>query len=240
MVKIFTFLFSFIFFISCSGKKIYHADFEMYIEYLENIKVASKGRQALLPIIAKNKNIKYFIQEFPKINTTVFIYENNILKLQYIFIYSKWVENNQRKFSDSKLIKGFNHEVIKLASDVEDYIIPKLSQTSKKVFVGFEAGGGIANILAYNFITSTKVKPENFEVISFGTPTFSKGFKPNFSSINVKILKDEISYIQPSCCKNKGEEIEVLTLKSEKAAKGVIKIDAYQESIKAYLSSLGK
>ena len=225
MVKIFTFLFSFIFFISCSGKKIYHADFEMYIEYLENIKVASKGRQALLPIIAKNKNIKYFIQEFPKINTTVFIYENNILKLQYIFIYSKWVENNQRKFSDSKLIKGFNHEVIKLASDVEDYIIPKLSQTSKKVFVGFEAGGGIANILAYNFITSTKVKPENFEVIS---------------SINVKILKDEISYIQPSCCKNKGEEIEVLTLKSEKAAKGVIKIDAYQESIKAYLSSLGK
>lgn len=228
MVKLFLFIFSFLI-ISCYNNKTYNADLEMYIEYLDYIKMTSKGKIGISPLKNQNKDIEFHIKDFYKVNTKVLIFHNRKLNIQYFIFYSNWIEKNQNLFLKGRLVHSFNSELINVAASVEDFVISKFEDRTKKIFIGFEAGGAVANIIASRFD-----KNKDFEVITFGTPAFSSGFKPKFTSTNMILEEDEIAKLDPRCCKK--FETETTGFSSKKSTKGAAKIEAYQDAIRKSIS----
>ena len=216
--------------LSCTPKKeIYNADLEMYLDYLTYIKALSAGKRAIGVIKTNNPDTEFLVKDFPKINTDVLMFYNKTLNVDYIIFYSNWIEKNLVKFMNAKAENIYNSEAIKISAAVQSFVISNLHENSRKVFIGFEAGGMIATILADGF-KDTK----NIEVITFGTPSFTSGFKKDFKITNIAIESDNVMKVKARCCL--GQKIQNTVFYSHKNTKGSIKIEAYQDGIQGYIS----
>jgi hypothetical protein len=218
--------------LSCTSKKeIYNADLETYLDYLTYIKALSSGKRAIGVIKTNNPDTEFLVKDFPKINTDVLMFYNKTLNVDYIIFYSNWVEKNLVKFMNAKAENMYNSEAINITAAVQKFVISNVREDSRKVFIGFEAGGMIATILADGF---QDIK--NIEVITFGTPAFTTGFKQDFKMTNITLESDNVIKIKARCCLE--HKIQNIAFYSNKSTKGLIKIEAYQDGIQKHLNAL--
>ena len=216
--------------LSCTPKKeIYNADLEMYLDYLTYIKALSEGKRAIGVIKTNNPDTEFLVKDFPKINTDVLMFYSKTLNVDYIIVYSNWIEKNLVKFMNAKVDNGYNSEAMNITAVVQNFVISNLHEDSRKIFIGFEAGGMISTILADGF-KGTK----NIEVITFGTPRFASGYKQAFKMTHITLESDNVIRVKARCCVE--QKIENTVFYSNKPTKGSIKIEAYQDGIRKYIN----
>lgn len=227
--------------LSCSyfneKDEITEQDIYAYEDYVEYLKITRNAQKSVLNNFGADKNYKYYYKEFKEIDVKVLIFKNLLLNQQYVVIYSDYLKNNSSKYKAAKSVKALNlkHSLNKEALDayilVEEFIEPKIEKRIKKIFIGNEMGGAIANILALSLIANSDFNKDDIEVISFGAPNFISGGKKleiNTSFINLET--DENIKMSVQCCE--ASQGKVLNLKPSRSLKQTDVLMSYQSALK--------
>lgn len=237
---------------SCSkpvkNSAIYDTDILMYPEYLEYIKLAGNGRKAVVQSFQNTPEIQYSFKEFSEVGTNVLIFFNKTLNQQYFVFYSDYAKRNKSLISLSEADSGlnasktlFNKYFLDLYLKIETFIEDRAMKDVKKIIIGFDAGGVIANMYVYNLITNYNYNSSEFEVIAFGMPGFASNLKVNFDSKNITLKGDEVAEMKLACC-TLPDGVLVKSFAPTNKTQNKTKLDSYvstlvSEGQKAYMTS---
>jgi hypothetical protein len=224
--------------ISCAKKEeIYDADLLMYSDYLEYIKVAARGQKAVMNTFGVDRDINYYFKEFPEQNIRFLIFIDKKLNQQYAIFYGNILEKKKLAVQKAEAVNGlnlrgakFNAEVLANYLKIEEFIEGRFEKNIKKIVIGYEMGGAVANMVVASLIENSKFKKDEFEVITFSTIPFQTGLSVTYDNKNIIMEGDENAFLKTKCCSQIEGSTFIISAPKEKQ---VDKITAYQASIKS-------
>jgi hypothetical protein len=240
MVKKLAFLFILFGISSCflteREEKVTDADVFMYADYTSYLKITSLGQKAVTNAFAGDINITYFYRDFPEQGVKFLIFYNKKLNQQYAIFYGYSLEKRKVLYQNAKGVSGlnikgveFNQEVLKIFLKIEEYIEPRFEKGIKKILIGSEVGGAIANMMAASLVENSGTKSKEIEVVTFGSLPFSSGFNTKFTRTNVVLEGDPVYFLKTKCCNQ--IEARRLYLKMPKVKSSNI-LENYHEALK--------
>jgi hypothetical protein len=211
------------------------ADVFMYSEYMDYVILASSGAKNVNTTLGVQKNLTYYYRDFPEEGLKFLMIYNKRLNQQYAIFYGYGLEKKRKAIMEASAVSGlnlgdkikFNQEILKTFLKTEEFIEGKFQKGVKKIVIGFELGGSLANMATTSLIENAGFKSSEFEVITFGSIPFANNFNFNFNRVSIILEGDTDFYLSTKCCTQISSK--KLTI-SDKKAKGS-KLERYKQAM---------
>lgn len=212
----------------------------MYVEYIGYLELVKKGERAVITKFAGDRQINYYFREFREEGMRVLLIKDKRTNQQYFIFYGDVLSTKRvSSIQNASAVSGlnvnkalFNRDILNIYFKLEEVMEFRFEKNVKKILIGNEIGGAVANMFAASLIANTNFKKEEFEVVTFGMPDFSRNFKINFDSKNFALKEDKNFDITVKCCAN--DDIKRIMLPS--AQTGILTktdvLEAYSNALK--------
>jgi hypothetical protein len=240
MVKLLSFL-ALLGLIACKSinqnSKLIDADIFMYSEYIDYISLVSKGSKAINSTLGVERKLTYYYREFESEGIRFLMIYDKQLNQQYLIFYGYNFDKKRKQILEAPSVSGlnlaskvkFNQEILKTFLKIEEFIENKFQKDIKKIVIGFELGGAMANLAVTSLIANSGFKASEFEVISFGLIPFSNSFDIKFDRTSIFLDNDKDFYLNTECCSHISAKKLPLSAPKNKRFN---KLEAYTEALK--------
>lgn len=213
------------------------ADVFMYSEYIDYIYLASKGAKTVNAKLGVEKKLTYYYRDFEAEGIRFLMIYDKQLNQQYAIFYGYNFDKKRNLILEASSVPGlnlngkikFNQEILKNFLKIEEFVENKFQKGVKKIVIGFELGGAIANMAVASSIANAGFKASEFEVVSFGLIPFSNGLDINFDRVSIFLDNDKDFYLNMKCCTHiSGKKLSLSAPKDKRTGK----LEAYIEALK--------